>query len=397
MESRGPVILIMIVFIALGLWWGLTKKLDTSPLRNKTLVIFLNRYPQTSLDVSGAKTWFSRDVSSNIDRMSFNRAHLDITYAGPYVGEIEGTLDKCGPPHTGHSVIIEYGVNRAYRAGIDPSEYNYFVVLRNADFQNDDCGRNDAGIGMWDHTLQYEGGVLQGGIGHSTITWGWDLADAHSPQHPQRSIHEFLHGYGRQTSHTYQLRCFRDSAKTIPETYHYLADEYPTTSPFCRNEGHSYIDIMGASAVLEVNSILKKQYRWLTPKQVATVEGTALIVGKTFTLKPIETAAAPNEIQMIMIPIPGTRKAYVLELRGRQDTWSGMGVYLYLTPNRENLDGEEQYLLFTGTQIASESPAPMSLGDTTIDSKMNLTVTITSVSSAGAVLRVIAPPVVQWK
>jgi len=52
MESRGPVILIMIVFIALGLWWGSTKKVDTSPLRNKTLVIFLNRDPQSSLDVS---------------------------------------------------------------------------------------------------------------------------------------------------------------------------------------------------------------------------------------------------------------------------------------------------------------------------------------------------------
>jgi len=389
MESRGPVILIMIVFIALGLWWGLTKKVDTSPLRNKTLVIFLNRDPQSSLDVSGAKTWFSRDVSLNIDRMSFNRAQLDITYVGPYVGEVERATKDCG-----HTAIMDYGVNRAYRAGIDLSEYNYFVVLRNTDFWQDECGRQDSGTGGWWYTQQYEGGVVQGGVGSSTVGPPWDLADVHSPQQPWRSIHEFLHGYGRGTSHTSQLRCFRDSAKTVPQTYHYIADEEPTTSPFCTRDRGSTIDIMGASAVLEVNSILKKQYRWLTPKQVATVEGTPLIVGKTFTLKPIETAAAPNETQMIVIPIPGTKKAYVLELRGRQDTWSGAGVYLYLMPNRHSLDYQEQYLLFSGAQIASSDPGPMSVGDTIIDAKMNLTVTITSVSSAGAVLRVIAPPVV---
>src|SRR5262249_23516083 len=174
--------------------------------------------------------------------------------------------------------------------------------------------------------------------------------------------------------------------------YYYAGDE-DVPSPYCVKVGPSVLDIMGASVLVEVNSILKKQYGWLPPGNIATVEGTALSAGQTFTLRPIETTAAPNDTQMVMIPIAGTKKAYVLELRGNAQTRSGVGVYLYLTPNWHYLYREEQYLLFTGDVWGDDGdPAPMRLGETIIDAKMNLKVTITNVLSTGAVLRVFTAP-----
>jgi len=328
--------------------------------------------------------------------MSFNRERLDLTYVGPYVGDIE------------NCEVVRYGVNMAYRAGIDLSQYNYFIVLRNADFDIYEC--SDYGAGDYFSAgsyYPYEGGALSE-VGVSTIVYPFPFSSPiGSGQSSARTVHEFLHGYGRGTAHSIELICFSDPGNpdTTRVPYHYVGDESVLTSPYCRRGKSSWIDVMGGGGAdyLEVNSILKQQYRWITPGQSATVNGSALSAGQTITLKPIETPAAPKETQSVVIPIPGTTKAYVLELRGGP-VYSGVGVYVYLTPGWYNFKPEpyqEQYLLHIGDDYLYDQgppypqvplPAPLKLGQTIIDPKMKLAVTIISASSTGAVLRVFTAP-----
>ena len=362
---------------------------------NNTLVIFLNRYAETSSDVSGAKTWLSDDLAANIVRLSFNVEPLSFTFAGPYVGEIE----NCGPGSNTHRAIVDYGVNRAYRAGIDPSQYNHFIVLRNSDFWGDDCA--NLGNGGYLDAMPYEGGVLYR-VGVGTIAPPSQLSRPFSGEIPAGAVHEFLHGYGRGTSHASQLVCFSDPANpdTTRVPYYHLANEHVLLSPYCQRTAGSLLDVMGSplNDYLEVNSILKMQYRWLAGGNIATIISAALGSGRTIPLKPIETPATAEEIQMVVMPIPGTTKAYVLELRGGAAP-SGAGVYLYLMPDRIRPAYNEQYLLYTGEvyqygtpPAVVQHPAPMRLGQTIIDSKMKLAVTITSVSSTVAILHVFTTP-----
>jgi hypothetical protein len=296
----------------------------------------------------------------------------------------------------------------AYRTGIDLSQYNYFIILRNADFFNFDCG--DYGRGGYisgdGAYYPYEGGALTE-VGTSTITYPFPF-NLGSLESPGRTVHEFLHGYDRGTAHSTELICFNDpqNPDTTRVPYHYVGNESVLTSPYCQRGKGSWNDVMGGALLaeyLEVNSILKQQYRWITPKQIATVNGSALSAGQTITLKPIETPAAPKETQSVVIPIPGTTKAYVLEVRGGP-VYSGVGVYVYLAPAwyKTKLEPyQEQYLLHIGDDYIYDEgppypqvplPAPLKQGQSIIDPKMKLTVTIISASSTGAVLRVFTAP-----
>jgi hypothetical protein len=395
---------IPLMLVGVGIFAHLWLARTNYPLpQNNTLVIFLAKYPQDNPDLTGAKTWLDHDLARNIARMSFNRDSLNFTYVGPYVGAIENCTKDMPSGVNRSAKITAYSLNRAYRAGIDVSQYNYFLVLRSVDFWDDDeCVAS--GNGWFSPSLPYEGGVLTE-VGASTTGPNVYFYQPDQPIGEDYVLHEFLHGYGRGSQHTTVLHCFTTGgtvaapagAPRAPQNwdmvpYYYAGDEDVIESPYCVRGGPSVLDLMGIGRLIEVNSILKKQYGWLPSGNIATVEGAALSAGQTFKLRPLETSAAPNEAQMIVIPIAGTQKAYVLELRGNPRTPPGVGVYLYLMPNRHKLDREEQYLLFTGDFWNGDHPAPMRLGETTIDSKMNLKATITNVSNTGAVLKVSTAP-----
>ena len=99
--------------------------------------------------------------------------------------------------------------------------------------------------------------------------------------------------------------------------------------------GRSF-DVMGNPNVPEVytNSITKLQYGWLHPKNVKYVNKSI----SNIELFPIDSEEAILDLQMIIIPIPQTNKAYVLELKKhakfKLDSYFS-GVYVYVIDNIE--------------------------------------------------------------
>jgi hypothetical protein len=358
----------------------------TTEKATKTLVVFLTRSPGTDIsDLSGVRQALETELYGPIEQMSFGRAFLDVTYAGPYVGEIANCTTSSSYPC---SAIVNHAVDNAYSLDrIDVTQYENFIALRNYDFTGDDCFC--AGNGGYGDTIEYDGGKRLT-AGETTIAYPSAFTWTTFPQATQRTVHEFLHGYGRGTQHAVTLLCYTDpdnksEATKVP--YYYSGDEDVLRSPYCDRSMSSWLDVMGRSpdAFLSTNSITKLQYGWLKRSNVVTINFEGFPLTQEVTLKPVDTEDAIDDPQMILIPIPGTTKAYVLELRS--NAMSGSGIYLYLMPNRHDLTDQEQYLLHTGevyTDGTIELVAPMKRDFTVIDSIADFLVNVKSASTSEA-------------
>ena len=159
----------------------------------KTLVVFLTKDSGSDVsNLSGVKQALNNELYSNIEKMSFGRASLDVTYAGPYIGDIPYCVTNT---NNKGAAIVNHAVNSAYGSGIDVTQYENFIALRNVDFSNDDCF--DPGTGGMSNNIQYGGGTLTAGV--STIAYPRSFTDTSFGQEVRRTVHEFLHGYGQGT------------------------------------------------------------------------------------------------------------------------------------------------------------------------------------------------------
>ncbi|KKP32549.1 MAG: hypothetical protein A2312_01765 [Candidatus Staskawiczbacteria bacterium RIFOXYB2_FULL_32_9] len=359
--------------------------LDSSVLRTKTLVIFLTKYPNSNYsDLTGVKKALENELYSHIRNMSFNRASLDVTYAGPYVGDIENCSGLLQGPH-----IERYAINRAFRSGVDVQKFANFVIVRNYDFVGDDC--NDMPRGSYIENMTYDGGVLTGGetissrpTPFSQDNFGIDTGTA---------IHEFLHSYAKGGGHSFVLDCYKDlsNKENTQVPFYYDGDETISANKYCVRIGPAVIDANGGIAPdpININSIAKLQYGWLKPSNMLTINNSSV---SNINLKPIDLLSPTNDIQMVTVPIPNTTKAYVINYRS-SNVHSGPGIYVYLMPDVNNLVYQDQYLLNIAGYFADELgnlfSAPLKSGIAVIDSKMNFSVEVVGITPTQATIRII--------
>lgn len=363
-------------------------KIYAMPKLTKTLVIFLTKYPDSNYsDLSGVKKALEDELYSNIKKMSYHTEILDVTYAGPYIGDIENCDSNTNAQG---AAIVNYAVNRAFRDGIDVTQYENFIALRNYDFADDDCF--NPGEGGYSNNINYDGGILTAGT--TTVGYPRTFTDTSFGHGARRTVHEFLHGYGHGTSHTTELECYTDpnNKQNTRVPYYYIGDENILATPYCARNKSSKIDVMGISPdeYIETNAITKLQYNWLNLSNIITfnASSSSAYLEKEIILKPTDKENLIYDPQMVVIPITNTTKAYVLELRSNAPT--GTGVYLYLIPDRNNLVYQEQYLLNTGESYFdgyNYFVAPMKVGTTTIDSQMKLSVNIESATTENAIIK----------
>src|SRR5262249_47046538 len=138
-----------------------------------------------------------------------------------------------------------------------------------------------------------------------------------------RALHEFTHSQGDYpgVSHTTILRCYAeprpgngDRTGQTPVTFFDTPEQAILSDPHCDRTQPSWIDIMGLvkseDDALNLNGIIKLKFGWLLDSNVHSVTQS-----ETLTIRAMDREAATEEIQMLIVPLAGSEKAIVLELR----------------------------------------------------------------------------------
>ncbi len=337
----------------------------------RVLVVHLADHPDDQVDLTVADR-----VADELRKASFGRIEVQLTHVGPWV--VDTPYREAS---SANNALHAYARERALVEGL-LLDCDHILALCPDGMRV--LGGGTGGYGTWkmgSHTWS----------GGNTLLFR-SPGSGHSKGH---ALHEFLHGYGRGTSHS-RLLVSKESGAYASQPYRYDdPDELVGQADYAERVGPVYFDVMSRSDSVGFNAVQKMQYGWLAPRHVETLRPGS----HTCQLLPSDSTNVADNTYAICMPIPGGSKAYVLEYRRHPDGFTDRepGLYLYLAPNLGSPHYQEQYLLRTdlGPATALLSPneqclvSPLPVGETIeVDARMGLEIRVSAVEHRSATVEV---------